>query len=319
MARRLVPRQFFTNFGLDGIGADIFRHHDRDQQFAQSFISYAESRTFGNAVHRTHHPFDLGAINILAAGNHHVLFAIDDEDIAFLVQQADIASVQQDSLRANIGVVTQDTSLLHRSVRDNVANGAIGDVHLARITSRDPGPPPVEYAKVSGGIFIDMTIHDFDMARYVVGSEIVSVYATGAVRIVPEFAEIGDLDTVALMLQHANGAITMIDNSRQAVYGYDQRVELLGSEGLLQAQNMLENTVVKSTTAGVTGAKPTYFFLERYMPSYAAEWAAFVTAITQGSALLVTLSDGIAALAMAEAATLSAKSAAPVSLTSVLG
>ena len=111
----------------------------------------------------------------------------------------------------------------------------------------------------------------------------------------------------------------MIKNSRRAVYGYDQRVELLGSEGLLQAQNMLENTVVKSTTAGVTGAKPTYFFLERYMPAYAAEWAAFVTAVSGGGALPVTLTDGIAALAMAEAATQSAKSGLPVTLASVLG
>lgn len=104
----------------------------------------------------------------------------------------------------------------------------------------------------------------------------------------------------------------MIKNSRRAVYGYDQRVELLGSEGLLQAQNMLENTVVKSTTAGVTGAKPTYFFLERYMPAYATEWAAFVTAVNGGTALLVTLDDGVAALAMAEAATQSAKTGLPV-------
>ena len=110
----------------------------------------------------------------------------------------------------------------------------------------------------------------------------------------------------------------MIKNSRRAVYGYDQRVELLGSEGLLQAQNMLENTVVKSTTAGVTGAKPTYFFLERYMPAYTAEWAAFVMAVNAGSALPVTLDDGVAALAMAEAATQSCQTGQPVTLAEIL-
>ena len=120
-------------------------------------------------------------------------------------------------------------------------------------------------------------------------------------------------------MSYADGRIAVIKNSRRAVYGYDQRVELLGSEGLLQAQNMLENTVVKSTVAGVTGAKPTYFFLERYMLAYAAEWAAFVKAIADGKAPPVTLADGIAALAMAEAATTSAKTGAPVDLASVLG
>jgi myo-inositol 2-dehydrogenase/D-chiro-inositol 1-dehydrogenase len=119
------------------------------------------------------------------------------------------------------------------------------------------------------------------------------------------------------MMTYSDGRIAVIKNSRRAVYGYDQRVELLGSEGMLQAQNMLENTLVKSTTEGVTGAKPTYFFLERYMPAYAAEWNAFVDAITEGAALPVTLDDGVAALAMAEAATRSARSGAPVKLSAV--
>ena len=119
-------------------------------------------------------------------------------------------------------------------------------------------------------------------------------------------------------MTYADGRIAVIKNSRRAAYGYDQRVELLGSEGLLQAQNMLENTVVKSTSAGVTGAKPTYFFLERYMTAYKAEWAAFVSAVNSKGALPVTLADGVAALAMAEAATLSVKTGKPVTIASVL-
>ena len=184
----------------------------------------------------------------------------------------------------------------HRSVRDSVASGAVGDVHIARITSRDPGPPPVEYAKVSGGIFIDMTIHDFDMARYVVGSEIVSVYATGAVRIVPEFAEIGDLDTVAIMLQHTNGAITMIDNSRQAVYGYDQRVEVFGSKGLVGSDNPLTTSTISRNENGTQLAKMPYFFLDRYIPSYIAEWNEFMGVATGKIQPVVTGADGRASL-----------------------
>ncbi|MFM8651736.1 MAG: inositol 2-dehydrogenase [Acidimicrobiaceae bacterium] len=184
----------------------------------------------------------------------------------------------------------------HRSVRDSVANGVVGDVHVARITSRDPAPPPVAYAKVSGGIFIDMTIHDFDMARYVVGSEIVSVYATGAVRIVPEFAEIGDLDTVATMLQHANGAITMIDNSRQAVYGYDQRVEVFGSKGLVGSDNPLMTSTISRNENGTQLAKMPYFFLDRYIPSYIAEWNEFMGVATGKIQPVVTGADGRASL-----------------------
>lgn len=196
--------------------------------------------------------------------------------------------------------------------------GEIGKPELLSITSFDPAPPPVAYIKVSGGLFRDMMIHDFDMANFIMGAAPVTISATGSSIVDPAIGAAGDVDTAVVTLTYADGRIAVIKNSRRAVYGYDQRVELLGSEGLLQAQNMLENTVVKSTTAGVTGAKPTYFFLERYMPAYAAEWAAFVTAVTKGAALPVTLADGIAALAMAEAAALSLRSAKPVALADVL-
>ncbi len=192
--------------------------------------------------------------------------------------------------------------------------GEIGKAELLSVTSFDPAPPPVAYIKVSGGIFRDMMIHDFDMANFLMGEAPVSVSAVGSALVDPEIGRAGDFDTAVVTLTYADGRIAVLKNSRRAVYGYDQRVELLGSEGLLQVQNMLENTVVKSTTAGVSGAKPTYFFLERYMPAYAAEWAAFVDAINSGGALPVTLDDGVAALAMAEAATQSAKSGKPVRL-----
>ena len=196
--------------------------------------------------------------------------------------------------------------------------GEIGKPELLSITSFDPAPPPVAYIKVSGGLFRDMMIHDFDMANFIMGSAPISVAAVGSSIVDPEIGAVGDVDTAVVTLSYADGRIAVIKNSRRAVYGYDQRLELLGSAGLLQAQNMLENTVVKSTTAGVTGAKPTYFFLERYMPAYAAEWAAFVKAVNAGEAVPVTLADGVAALAMAEAATLSLRTGNPVTMASVL-
>jgi len=196
--------------------------------------------------------------------------------------------------------------------------GEIGKAELLSITSYDPAPPPVSYIKVSGGIFRDMMIHDFDMANFLMGDAPITISAVGSSIVDPAIGDAGDFDTAVVTLTYADGRIAVIKNSRRAVYGYDQRVELLGSEGLLQAQNMLENTVVKSTTAGVTGAKPTYFFLERYMPAYAAEWAAFVDAVKDDTALPVTLNDGVNALALAEAATLSAHNNKPVALADVL-
>ncbi|MBD3802552.1 MAG: inositol 2-dehydrogenase [Thioclava sp.] len=203
------------------------------------------------------------------------------------------------------------------ALRAALQAGEIGKPELLSVTSFDPAPPPVSYIKVSGGLFRDMMIHDFDMANFVMASAPVSVRAVGSSIVDPAIGEAGDVDTAVVTLTYADGRIAVIKNSRRAVYGYDQRVEVLGSEGLLSAANMLENTVSKSTVAGVSSAKPTYFFLERYMPAYAAEWDVFVTALTEGRPMPVTLEDGVAALAMAEAATKSAKTGEAVELASL--
>lgn len=204
-----------------------------------------------------------------------------------------------------------------RALKTAADTGEIGRAELLSITSFDPAPPPVSYIKVSGGLFRDMMIHDFDMANFIMGDVPQLVMAAGASVVDPEIGKAGDVDTAVVTMTYADGRMTVIKNSRRAVYGHDQRVELLGSEGLLQAQNILENSVVKSTTAGVTGAKPKYFFLERYMPAYEAEWAAFAEAVISGSAVPVTLADGVSALAMAEAATRSAYTGLPVKLKDV--
>lgn len=203
------------------------------------------------------------------------------------------------------------------ALKNALDQGEIGKPELLSITSFDPAPPPVAYIKVSGGLFRDMMIHDFDMANFLMGEAPVSVFAAGTSIVDSEIGAAGDVDTAIVTLTYADGRIAVIKNSRRAVYGYDQRVELLGSTGLLQAQNMLENTIVKSTVDGVTGAKPTYFFLERYMPAYANEWGAFVEAVSAQSDMPVSLRDGVSALTIAEAATRSAKSGMPVSLDSI--
>lgn len=203
------------------------------------------------------------------------------------------------------------------AVKAALNNGEIGKSELLSITSFDPAPPPVSYIKVSGGLFRDMMIHDFDMANFIMGAAPVTVSATGTSIVDPQIGAAGDVDTAAVTMTYADGRVAVIKNSRRAVYGYDQRLEVLGSEGLLQAQNMLESTVVKSTTAGVTSAKPTYFFLERYMPAYEAEWAAFVQAIQTKAAMPVTLEDGVTALAMAEAANWSLDQGRPVKIEEV--
>lgn len=205
-----------------------------------------------------------------------------------------------------------------RTLKQAIETGEIGKTELLSITSFDPAPPPASYVKVSGGLFRDMMIHDFDMANFLMGQLPKTIFAVGSSIIDPAIGEAGDIDTAVVTLTYSDGRLAVIKNSRRAAYGYDQRIEFLGSAGLLQAQNMLENTVVKSTAGGVTGAKPTYFFLERYMPAYTAEWHAFVDAVVNGKPLPVTLDDGVAALAMAEAAAQSLQSKRPVDLTSVM-
>ena len=192
--------------------------------------------------------------------------------------------------------------------------GEIGKGELLAVASYDPAPPPIDYVKVSGGLFRDMAIHDFDICQWLMGSSPATVTAKASSIVDPEIGAAGDVDTAAITLTYEDGRIATIRNSRRAAFGYDQRIELLGSEGMLQAENMPENYVKKSSAEGVTGAKPVLFFLERYMPAYAAEWDAFVTAVIEGKPMPVTLEEGVAALAVAEAATESAKTGQTVAL-----
>jgi myo-inositol 2-dehydrogenase/D-chiro-inositol 1-dehydrogenase len=184
------------------------------------------------------------------------------------------------------------------------------------VIDSNSAPPPLSYLGGSGGLFRDMMIHDFDMACWIMGGAPATISATGSALVDPEVASIGDVDTAVATLTWRDGRIAVIKNSRRAGYGYDQRVELLGSAGLLSAKNVLENTLEKITDAGTLTAKPMYFFLERYMRAYEAEWAAFVEALKAGTRMPVTLTDGVAALACAEAATRAARTGERVAITS---
>ncbi|MCP5514901.1 MAG: inositol 2-dehydrogenase [Spirochaetales bacterium] len=200
------------------------------------------------------------------------------------------------------------------ALKKSVVDGKVGDVHIVKITSRDPAPPPVAYIKVSGGLFCDMMIHDFDLAGYLSGSEVVEVFASGAVLVDPAIGKAGDIDTAIVTLKFANGAIGVIDNSRQAVYGYDQRAEVFGSKGCAAVENEKPSTNKISNKDAVCEEKPLYFFLERYMQAYAAEVGEFVSAIKNGKDVPVGGDAGLASVVIAKAAMKSLKENRPVKI-----
>lgn len=205
-----------------------------------------------------------------------------------------------------------------RAVRAAVADGKIGDVHIVKITSRDPGAPPIEYVKVSGGMFLDMTIHDFDMVRFLTASDVEEIYVNAAVLVDPEIGKAGDVDTAIISMKLKNGALAVIDNSRKAEYGYDQRAEVFGSKGQVQMSNDSLSTAVVSSADGVTGEKPLYFFLERYMESFSSEMNQFVDAVLTDKEVPVTVNDGLQAVLIGVAAAKSVRENRPVKLSEII-
>ena len=191
-------------------------------------------------------------------------------------------------------------------VRRQIDSGAIGDVELVQITSRDPAPPPVDYVARSGGIFVDMMIHDFDMARFLLGEEVVEVSATGSVLVDERIGEAGDLDTATATLKSVSGRIALISNSRRAAYGYDQRVEVHGSKGMVSAGNHHKTTVTVAAAEGFRREPLLHFFMERYREAYRRELMAFVDAVASGTPMSPDGEDGLAALEIAVAAKRSA-------------
>lgn len=248
------------------------------------------------------------------AGKHIFCEKPIDHDLKKIDRALDV--VENAGVKLQIGFNRRFDPSFKR-VRDAVAAGEIGAPHLVHITSRDPGPPPLDYIKVSGGIFLDMTIHDFDMARYLIDSEVDEVFAAGAVMVDPAIGEAGDIDTAVIVLRYANGAIGVIDNSRQAVYGYDQRVEVFGSGGGIVVSNRTPDLAVLSDADGVHASKPLHFFIERYRESYVAELQEFIESVSEDKTPSVTGIDGRIPVVMGLAAWKSYRENRPVRLSEI--
>ena len=235
----------------------------------------------------THSPISIEAAK---AGKHIFCEKPIDHDLDKIKNVMD--EVMKAGVKYQVGLNRRfDRNFKH--VHEVVKNGGIGDVQIVKVTSRDPEAPPLSYVKVSGGIFVDMTIHDFDMVRYLSGSEVEEVSAVGTCLVNPEIGEAGDVDTCIITLRFANGALGVIDNSRQAVYGYDQRIEVFGSKGCITADNETPNNTVLYTADGVTKEKPLWFFLERYNDAFIAEECAFVEACLNDTDTAVGAFDGL--------------------------
>ena len=199
------------------------------------------------------------------------------------------------------------------ALQARLANGAVGALETLHIISHDPAPPPVDYVKVSGGIFKDMVIHDFDMARWLLGEEVTEVFASASVLVDPAIGEAGDADTAKTILRTASGRLCMISSSRRSGYGYDQRIEAFGSKGMIRAQNQLETTVEVWGEEGAAADRFQNFFLDRYAVAYLRETDHFAD-ILDGAPPLIGYLDGVAALALAEAAAQSARTGERVML-----
>jgi len=191
------------------------------------------------------------------------------------------------------------------ALKERLGKGEIGDPEMLVVTSRDPGAPPVEYLKRSGGIFRDMLIHDFDVFRWILDDDAASVYATGSVLTDPAAGTVGDVDSTAVTIRTRKGRLAQINTSRRAAYGYDQRFEVLGSRGMLQAGNHRPTEVIASTAVNVSADLPEHFFLERYRAAYALEMAHFFDALAKGTEVRTSIDDGVKALELADAATTS--------------
>lgn len=243
----------------------------------------------------THAPYIIQAAR---AGKH--IFC--EKPIAANLPQIDeaLAAVQQAGVKLMIGF-NKRFDPNKRRIKQAIESGEIGTPHLLHIISRDPAPPPLEYIKVSGGLFFDMTIHDFDMARFLFG-EVDEVYAAANVLVDPAIGEAGDIDTAVITLKFKNGAIGTIENSRRAAYGYDQRVEVFGSGGAARSDNLYHNAVTLSGPSTIYNDLPMNFFMDRYIPAYQAELAAFVKAVAEDTPTPVTGADGRAPVVIALAA-----------------
>lgn len=253
-------------------------------------------------------------IRAAKAGKHMFCEKPIDTNLAKIREALD--AVDKAGVKLQVGFVRRFDHN-HKKVHDTVASGRLGKPNIVKVTSRDPDHQPMEYIKVSGGIFMDMTIHDFDMVRYLAGSEVTEVTAYGAVCSDAGYEKYGDVDTAIVMLKFENGALGVIDNSRAAHYGYDQRTEVHCDKGCVQVSNDLNDTALISSADGVEVSKPTWFFLERYNNAFIAEAVAFADALLNNTPTPVNGKDGLMPVMIAMAADKSLKEGHPVKLSEI--
>ena len=259
----------------------------------------------------THSTISLEAI---AAGKHIFCEKPIDHDVNKILEVK--AALENSNVKYQVGF-NRRFDHNFKAARKAVEGGQIGDLNILKVCSRDPGAPPVSYIKVSGGIFLDMTIHDFDMVRFMSGSEVEEVFAYGAVLVDPAIGEAGDIDTAVISMKLANGAIAVIDNCRRASYGYDQRVEAFGSLGQVAIGNDSESTAVISDANGVRGEVPLNFFLERYMGAYVEEITEFIDCIVNDMEVSVGLDCGLQPVLIGLAAKKSLVTGMPVKIADI--
>jgi myo-inositol 2-dehydrogenase/D-chiro-inositol 1-dehydrogenase len=281
--------------------------------------------TFTNDVSRIFSDKEVKAVLICSSTDTHVKYIIEaakakkhifcekpvDHDIGKILDAK--KAVENNGVKFQIGF-NRRFDHNFRKVRQLIDDGQVGNIYFINITSRDPDAPPISYVKVSGGMFMDMTIHDFDMARLLCGSEVKEVYAKGAVFVNPEIGAAGDIDSAVIILTFENGAIATINNCRKAVYGYDQRVEVFGSKGKVEIANDTPSTAVISNGEGIISEKPLHFFMDRYTQSYVDEIKDFIDAIVNKKETPTNMEDGLKSVEIAYAAKRSLMSGLPVKM-----
>jgi myo-inositol 2-dehydrogenase / D-chiro-inositol 1-dehydrogenase len=284
------------------------------QRVVQDYHELLEDKDIEAVLIATSTPTHAMIIKDAAAAGKHIFcekpLALDLADI-----DGALAAVEKAGVKLQVGFNRRfDKS--YQKVHEIVASGEIGRPCILRITNRDPDFPAMEFMRASGGIFLDLAIHDFDMVRYQVG-EVDEVYAMGSVLINQELKEFNDVDTDVVTLRFANGAVGAIDNSRKAVYGYDQRLEVFCSNGTAMAENETETTVVKGNTSGFLGAKPPYFFMQRYAPCYVEEVRQFIECVRDDKPTPTSGADGRAAVVLGYAAGKSQRENRPVKVSEI--
>ncbi len=308
-----IGRIHARNLKFQVPGAKLIAISDIVNESAQKVADELEIPIREENYHRLLENDEIQAVLICSSTDTHAEMIVEaaeagkdifcEKPIALEMDKIDqaLAAVEKAGVKLQVGFNRRfDPSF--KKAKELVESGKIGTPHLLRISSRDPQPPPLDYIKVSGGLFLDMMIHDFDMARFLLGEEVSELMASGHCLVDPSIGKCGDIDTAVVLLKFQSGALGTIDNSRQAVYGYDQRIEVFGSKGSVVVKNKTPTEVTLHSADSIQSDKPLFFFLERYQEAYLAEINQFIRCVLEDKEPPVTGLDGKISVAMGYAA-----------------